>query len=41
MHFKLWNVSAKVQALLKNQEGQDLIEYALVRCSSCLRGNAA
>jgi pilus assembly protein Flp/PilA len=27
---KLWMLSLKIQDVLKNEEGQDLIEYALV-----------
>ncbi len=30
MNGKLWMLSLKIQSLLKNEEGQDLIEYALV-----------
>ena len=30
MNDKLWMLSLKIQSLLKNEEGQDLIEYALV-----------
>ncbi|MBS1798693.1 MAG: Flp family type IVb pilin [Acidobacteria bacterium] len=30
MKNKLWMLSLKVQDVLKNEEGQDLIEYALV-----------
>ena len=30
MHFKLWNLYTKMQSLIKREEGQDLIEYALV-----------
>jgi pilus assembly protein Flp/PilA len=30
MHFQLWKLHAKMQNLIKNEEGQDLIEYALV-----------
>jgi len=30
MKFNLWNLYTKMQSLLKREEGQDLIEYALV-----------
>jgi pilus assembly protein Flp/PilA len=30
MRFKLWNLYALMQARLLDEEGQDLIEYALV-----------
>ncbi len=30
MKDQLWMLSLKIQSLLKNEEGQDLIEYALV-----------
>ncbi len=30
MYFKLWKLHAKMQSLIKREEGQDLIEYALV-----------
>jgi pilus assembly protein Flp/PilA len=30
MKDKLWKLSIKIQAILNNEEGQDLIEYALV-----------
>jgi pilus assembly protein Flp/PilA len=30
MEFKLWNIFARMQNLIAKDEGQDLIEYALV-----------
>ena len=30
MYFKLWKLYTEMQSLLKREEGQDLIEYALV-----------
>ncbi|HVJ07462.1 MAG TPA: Flp family type IVb pilin [Acidisarcina sp.] len=30
MQFKLWKLYSELQNLLKREEGQDLIEYALV-----------
>lgn len=30
MKLQLWNVYARIQALITREEGQDLIEYALV-----------
>jgi pilus assembly protein Flp/PilA len=30
MYFKLWKLYTKMQSLIDREEGQDLIEYALV-----------
>jgi pilus assembly protein Flp/PilA len=30
MHFELWKLYTKMSSLIKREEGQDLIEYALV-----------
>ena len=30
MQFAFWNLYGKIQSLIRRQEGQDLIEYALV-----------
>jgi Flp pilus assembly pilin Flp len=34
MKNKLWMLSVKIQNILKSEEGQDLIEYALI--ASCI-----
>jgi pilus assembly protein Flp/PilA len=30
MKFTLWKIQTRIQGLIENEEGQDLIEYALV-----------
>lgn len=30
MNIKLWNLSIRIQGLMSNEDGQDLVEYALI-----------